>query len=319
MCSAVRVRPLGKTGLIVPEMSLGTWALSGHAYGPVETPAAEKVIRRAVEIGLTLLETADSYAGGGVELLLGKVLEGNKDALVVTKIGVDVTTTPPRKRFEAAYLREAVARSLKRLKREKLDVCLLHNPSYDALAVGDAVATMEALKKDGLVAHWGVAAGDSETARTAIDKGAEVIEVAYNLLHPIDLHRVAGDVMVARCGVLARSTLNYGMLAGTWAKDHVFGEHDDHRAERWTRLELERRVEQLAALRFLVKGDVLTLRAAAVRYVLANHLVSSAVLGPRTVEQLEQLVRETGAGPRYLSDDDLAALPRALHKVGILS
>jgi hypothetical protein len=45
--------------------------------------------------------------------------------------------------------------------------------------------------------------------------------------------------------------------------------------------------------------------------------VSSAVLGPRTVEQLEQLVRETGGGPRYLSDEDLSALPRALYKVGI--
>jgi aryl-alcohol dehydrogenase-like predicted oxidoreductase len=54
-----------------------------------------------------------------------------------------------------------------------------------------------------------------------------------------------------------------------------------------------------------------------VRYVLSSHLVSSAVLGPRTVEQLEQLVRETGGGPRYLSDDDLAALPRFLSKVGI--
>ena len=125
--------------------------------------------------------------------------------------------------------------------------------------------------------------------------------------------------MVARCGVLAHSVLNYGMLGGMWAKDHTFGEKDDHRVERWTRMELERRVEQLDAVRFLVKGDVYTLRGAAVRYVLANHLVSSAVLGPRTVEQLEQLVRETGAGPRYLSDDDLASLPRALHKVGILS
>jgi aryl-alcohol dehydrogenase-like predicted oxidoreductase len=276
-------------------------------------------VRRALEIGITLIDTADSYRGGHLEILLGKILEGNKDVTVVTKIGVDVTTVPPRKRFEAEYLRACAEKSRKRLKRDVLDVCLLHNPSQDALFVGDACATMEALKKEGLIRHWGVAAGDSETARAAIDKGAEVVELAYNLLHPIDLHRVSGDIMVARCGVLARSVLNYGMLGGMWAKDHTFGEHDDHRSERWTRMELERRVEQLDAVRFLVKGDIHTLRGAAVRYVLANHLVSSAVLGPRTVEQLEQLIRETGAGPRYIADDDLAALPRALHKVGILS
>jgi aryl-alcohol dehydrogenase-like predicted oxidoreductase len=315
----MRVRPLGKTGLVVSEMSLGTWGLSGEAYGPVDPADAEKVVRRALDVGVTLLDTADSYAGGHMELLLGKILEGNREVTVVTKIGVDVTTVPPRKRFEPDYLRGSVQKSQKRLQRERLDVCLLHNPSRDALFVGDAIPTMEALKKEGAIGHWGVAAGDSETARAAIDKGAEVIEVSYNLLHPIDLHRVSGDVMVGRCGVLARSVLNYGMLAGMWPKDHRFGEHDDHRPERWTRLELERRVEQLDAVRFLVKGDVLTMRGAAVRYVLANHLVSSAVLGPRTAVQLEQLVRETGAGPRYLSDDDLAALPRALYKVGILS
>jgi aryl-alcohol dehydrogenase-like predicted oxidoreductase len=62
-----------------------------------------------------------------------------------------------------------------------------------------------------------------------------------------------------------------------------------------------------------------TMRAAAVRYVLANSIVSSAVLGPRTVEQAEQLVRETGGGPRYLPDEQLTQLPRALSKIGILT
>ena len=75
---------------------------------------------------------------------------------------------------------------------------------------------------------------------------------------------------------------------------------------------------QLDAIRFLVKGDVHSMRAAAVRYVLSNSLVSSAILGPHSIEQLEQLIRETGGGPVYLPDADLAALPRALGKLGIL-
>jgi aryl-alcohol dehydrogenase-like predicted oxidoreductase len=318
MSASVRKRPLGKTGIVVSEMALGTWGLSGEGYGPVEPADAEKVVARALEIGFTLFETSDAYAGGHAELLLGKCLEGKKDLVVATRIGVDRTTTPPRKRFELDYVREAVRRSRKRLKRERIEVVLLHNPSLDAIVIGEPIGELEDLKKKGEIQAWGVSAGDAEIARTAIDKGAEVVELPYNLLHSIDLHRVSGDVMVARCGVLARSTLNYGMLTGMWAKDRDFPE-GDHRTERWTRLELERRIEQLDAVRFLVKGDVLTLRAAAVRYVLANHLVSSAVLGPRTVAQLEQLVREVGAGPRYLPDDDLAALPRALSKVGILT
>ena len=59
------------------------------------------------------------------------------------------------------------------------------------------------------------------------------------------------------------------------------------------------------------------MRAAAVRFALANHLVAAAVLGPRSTEQLEQLVREVGSGPTYIPDADLAALPRALSRVGI--
>ena len=75
------------------------------------------------------------------------------------------------------------------------------------------------------------------------------------------MHRLAGDVMVSGAGVLARSPLSYGLLAGMWTKDREFKE-PDHRVDRWTRLELEKRVQQLAAVRFLVKGDVLTMRGA---------------------------------------------------------
>jgi aryl-alcohol dehydrogenase-like predicted oxidoreductase len=315
---SVRPRPLGKTGLVVSELALGTWGLSGDGYGPVEPGEAERTVLRALDIGFSLIDTADSYGGGAMEELLGRVLVGKENVVVATKVGTDRTTEPPRKRFEADYLRARVTASAKRLRRERIELVLLHNPSVETLTVGDAVGVLTDLKKEGLVGHWGAAVGDADVARAAIDRGAEVVELAYNLMHPIDLHRVAGDLMVSGVGVLSRSPLAYGLLAGLWAKDREF-KQPDHRAERWTKLELERRVEQLDALRFLVKGDVQTMRAAAVRFVLSNHLVSTVVLGPRSVAQLEQLVRETGSGPCYLPDADLMALPRALARVGILT
>jgi aryl-alcohol dehydrogenase-like predicted oxidoreductase len=314
---SIRARPLGKTGLVVSELSLGTWGLSGDAYGAVDPAVAEATILRALDMGFSLFDTADAYGGGAMEVLLGRLLRG-KNVTIVTKVGTDRTTEPGRKRFDPAFLRERVAASLKRLGRERIDLLLLHNPSAEAILFGDAVEALGAMKKEGTIAHWGVAAGDAEVGRAAIDKGAEVVELAYNLVQPIDLHRLAGDAMVMGTGILARSPLAYGLLGGVWTKEREFAA-GDHRAERWTRLELERRVQQLEAMRFLVRGDVHTLRGAAVRFVLANHLVSSAVLGPRSVEQLEQLVRETGSGPRYIPDDDLMALPRALWKVGILT
>jgi aryl-alcohol dehydrogenase-like predicted oxidoreductase len=312
----MRKRPLGKTGLVVSELAIGTWGLSGEPYGKVEEADAEKVLRRAIDMGFTVIDTSDAYGGGKMEKLVGKIAKDHRDLCIVTKGGIDRTTDPPRKVFAASALRESVERSLLRLGIDRIPVFLLHNPTPEAIHGGEPTRALEELKKEGKIEHWGVAAGDEDVARAAIDKDAEVIELAYNLFHPIDLHRLSGDIMVSGCGVLARSVLAHGLLAGMWPKDRSFDE-GDHRNERWTRMELEHRVQQLDAVRFLVKGEVHTMRGAAVRFVLANHVVSSAVLGPRTVEQLEQLVRETGGGPRYLLDDDLRQLPRALDRVGI--
>ncbi|RYG79453.1 aldo/keto reductase, partial [bacterium] len=278
------MRPLGRTGLLVSEFALGTWGLSGDGYAGgfgATDDEAERVVARAVDVGITLVDTADAYGGGRAEAMLGRALAAHPEVFVVTKGGTDRSTEPAQKRMDAGYLRVAVDRSRKRLARERLDVYLLHNPSPDALRKGEATGTLAALKKEGALGHWGVSVGDVDTARAAIEQGAEVIELAYNLFQSGDLHRISGDVLVDKVGVLARSPLAYGLLAGEWPRGKEFPE-DDHRAGRWTRAELERRMEQLDALRFLVRGDVRTLRAAAVRYVLSNPLVSTVVLGPRS-------------------------------------
>jgi aryl-alcohol dehydrogenase-like predicted oxidoreductase len=297
-------------------MALGTWGLSGDGYGPVDPETQERLLRRALEMGFTLIDTADAYGGGRMERLIGTALADRDDVVVVTKGGTDRRTSPPRKRFDGPYLRDSVERSLRRLGRARIDVYLLHNPSDAVFNDAEPIDMLLELKKEGKIAHWGVSAGDVAVARIALRHGAEVIEIAYNLLHASDLHRLTGDLMVAGAGVLARSTLAHGLLVGHWSARRDFAA-GDHRSDRWTLPELERRVEQLTALRFLVHGDVMTLRGAAVRFVLANSMVSSAVLGPRSVAQIEELVREVGSGPVYLRDPDLARLPHALDAVGI--
>ena len=312
----MRSRSLGKTGLRISEMSLGTWGLSGDGYGPVPERDQEKVLRRGLEMGISLVETADSYGGGRMERLVARAAAGLGEVAVVTKGGIDRTTAPPRRRFDAAYLRQAVERSLRRLSRDHIDVYLLHGPSERTVAATETSDALAQLRSEGKILHWGVSTGDVAVGRTALRRGAEVIELAYNLVHSSDLHRLAGEIIVAGAGVLARSTLAHGLLAGGWAKDREFAA-DDHRASRWTTPEFARRIDQLAALRFLVQGDVQTMRAAAVRFVLSNSIVSSAVLGPRSVTQLEDIVREVGMGPVYLRDAELARIPRALESVGI--
>jgi aryl-alcohol dehydrogenase-like predicted oxidoreductase len=297
-------------------MSLGTWGLSGDGYGPIDPAMQERVLARALEMGISVVETADAYGAGQMETTIGRAVAHRRDVVVVTKGGTDRETSPPRKRFDAPYLRECVLQSSRRLDRGPIDVYLLHNPSENAVESGEAVDALLELKRQGLISHWGVSAGDVDVGRAAVRKGAEVLELAYSLVHSSDLHRLAGEIIVSGAGILARSTLAYGLLAGQWTAEKDFPP-GDHRADRWTKPEMSRRIEQLAAIRFLVRGDVPTMRSAAVRFVLSNNIVSSAVLGPRSVEQLEAIVREVGMGPIYLSDDDLMRIPRALQAVGI--
>jgi aryl-alcohol dehydrogenase-like predicted oxidoreductase len=314
----LRRRNLGKTGLTVSEMTLGTWGLSGDAYGPVEDGEQERVLARAIEMGFTLIDTADVYGAGRMERLVARAIAERDDVFVVTKGGTDRSTLPARKRFDPAYLRAAVERSLRRLGRDRIEIYLLHNPPVATVIRGEAIGALDEMKREGKIGHWGVSAGDVDVGRESLRRGAEVIEIAYNLFQGSDLHRLAGEVVVSGAGVLARSTLAHGLLAGHWGKNHEFAA-GDHRADRWTKDELERRIDQLDALRFLLGRDVPTLSAAAVRFVLSSSIVSSAVLGPRSVVQLEDLVRNVGLGPVYLRDSELARLPRALEAVGVES
>jgi aryl-alcohol dehydrogenase-like predicted oxidoreductase len=312
----VRFRLLGKTGLRVTELGLGTWGLSGDGYGPVDPAEAARALRRALEMGFTLVDTSDAYGAGRMERMIGRAIAGHDDVVVVTMGGTDRSTSPARKRFDREYLRAAVERSLVRLGRERIDVYLLHCPTGNVVSGGAAVDALLELKREGKIGHWGVSAGNGVVGRAALLAGAEVVELAYSLMNAAELHRLSGEIIVAGAGVLARSTLDYGLLSGSWQVDREFAA-EDHRAARWTSAELERRVRQFEYMRFLVKDDVKTPAAAAVRFVLSNALVSSAVLGPRSAAQLEDLVRHVGTGPVYLREGDLAMLPRVMGLAGL--
>ena len=313
----LRTRTLGKSGLVVSEVALGTWGLSGDAHGAVPDHEVDRTIERARELGVTLFETADVYGARGgdphaerFEKKLGHALERDAEALVCTRAGNDLDAAPPRKRFDSAFLRSSAQRSAERLRRAP-DLFLLHHPQPPTLHRGEATATLEALQREGLIKAWGVACGDEETARVAIAHGAMVIELAYNLFAQQDLHAIAGEVHEHRVGVLARSPLAYGLLCGTWPAGKTFPV-GDHRRERWTPDELHVRLGQVASLRPLVRGDAHTLRAVALRWVLANNVVGAAVVGVRTSAQLEANVRAIGAGPPYLPEEDLTRLGELL-------
>lgn len=312
----MRNRPLGKTGMTVTELSLGTWGLSGDGYSAVPEAEQDRVIDRARALGIRLFETADSYGQGAMERRLGERLEGDESVRIASKVGTDLESAVPRKRFDPDHLRKSVERSRERLRRGTIDLVLLHNPSREAIEKGEATGLLDELVAERAIRAWGVSAGSVEVGRAAIGKGAQVLSLAYNAFHSADARDLGGEIEQSQVGLLAHSVLAYGLLSGHWSAQKVFPD-GDHRSERWTSDELRRRIRQLDALRPAVGGDVLTLRAVALRFVLENRQVSSVVLGPRSALQLDQLVREAGKGPPYLEPGKLAAIYNRLRTVGV--
>lgn len=314
----MRKRSFGKTGIDVSELGLGTWGLSGDAYGPVSEKTQDSVIERAKSLGITLFETADTYAGGNMERKLGARLKDAPDSVIVTKIGSDLDSDPPRKRFDAEFLRESFEKSQQRIGRETLDVVLLHNPSRRALEGGDAAEVMQGFVEAKRLKFWGISAGDTDAVWAAFNGSStpQVIQLAYNAFLTEEMEELEYDLEEYEVGVLARSVLAHGLLAGMWPPDKVFDE-DDHRSERWTADQLKRRQYQLQALNRLTHNESDTMRGAALRYVLDNQRVSSAVLGPRNTRQLDQLVREAGKKPPYLDVHDKNSFESRMNELGV--
>jgi aryl-alcohol dehydrogenase-like predicted oxidoreductase len=311
----MRKRRLGDSRFETSELVLGTWGLSGDGYTAVPELEQDKVIDRALAVGITLFDTADSYARGAMERRLGERIPQDDKHFIITKLGTCRTAEPPRKRFDPTYIREAFEKARERLKRRPFAV-LLHNPSSSTLERGEATAVLSDLKQKEELELWGASVTTAQAARAALARGASILEIPYNVFYSHELHDLQTELQTRNVAVLAHSVLAYGMLCGKWSSDKEF-HYEDHRSERWTADEFRRRIRQLDAVRPAVGGDVLTLRAAALRYVLANPHVSGAVLGPRSTIQFDQLVREAGREPPYLPDEKRFALEARLRDMGV--
>ncbi len=128
---------------------------------------------------------------------------------------------------------------------------------------------------------------------------------------------MASEISQSKVGVIAHSTLSYGLLADTWSADRIFHE-DDHRKHRWSQADLARRIRQREGVRTLVRGDVLTVREAAIRYVLSNGLVSVAVVGARFPE-MARLNAHAADNLPYLAEQDLMEIGQRMRKFGVES
>ena len=310
-------RKLGQTEVSLTEVALGTWGLAAGSYGRVDPARFDATVQRALDVGVRTFDLSPLWGEfGASERVVGRLAQSLRaECAYITRAGVERQGAGVSVRFDRASLRHDCETSLSRLGTDYLDVLLMHHPSEAALRTDELRETAERLRDDGKIRAWGVSVGSALEARLAIAAGAQAICLVHNVLSSDLLDDLAADIAVAGTGVLARSPLAYGLLAGTFSIDQTFAA-DDHRARRWDSETLNRRLAAVAQLGFLVHGTVRNPADAAIRWVLANSAVTSCVVGSRSPAQAVSAAAAS-VGEPYLPEDELMRIPQILAALGL--
>jgi len=306
MTDPLAKRALGRTGLQLSPLGLGTWGLCAESYGKIFPEQRARTLTRALDQGLSVFDMAPWWGSDGAsEREVKEAVAARRDEMIyVTRAGIvqhDGSFAPA---FDAESLTAQCDSSLVRLGTDRIDVWLLHEPNETDLRREDLRDAAEGLHKQGKIRAWGVSTCQRDVAHAALEAGAQVLCLPFNLHRPQLLWDLATDASARGVGLLARSVLMHGLLAGRWNPKKRFAP-DDHRTQRWNADALSERVQQTTDLRFLVHGSALSMASAAQRFVLAHEAVTCALIGPRTPGQVEAAVNALN-GDEMMPAEDLA-------------
>jgi aryl-alcohol dehydrogenase-like predicted oxidoreductase len=315
----MKYRPLGRTGLDVSEVALGTWAFgSPSIYGSVDATDATRAIHGALDAGINFFNTAPLYGtreeDGIAETALGRALGADRDrALIATKFGRYHSRVHTNEFFDAEAVTWSVEQSLRRLGTDRIDVLFFHSPTHPDKIKDDVWSALDGLKRAGKVRHVGLSCGfiadtGDMTSTWASEGRIDVAQIAYSLTYR-EWEPIIADLGGQGVGIIARESLANGFLAGVFTRDTVFPPGSLN--ARYSREEIVERVETAERYReLLVRGDVRSLAAAAMRWVLDNPHVSLVLSGSKRLEEILDCASASAAAPYSAAE---LAQARALH------
>ncbi|WP_369180061.1 aldo/keto reductase [Streptomyces mutabilis] len=218
--STIPTARLGDGGPEVGVQGLGCMGMS-FAYGPTDADASRATLERALELGVTLYDTADAYGAGENERFLAPFVKAHRDEVVIaTKFALSIPPDDPTKRIirnDEPYIRQAVEASLRRLDVDVIDLYYMHRRDVD-VPIEETVAVMADLVREGKVKHLGLSevTGDELRAAQAVHPIAAVQSEWSLFSRDIE----AGVVPAARelgAALVAYSPLGRGFLTGSFA------------------------------------------------------------------------------------------------------
>ncbi len=318
----MRKRRFGTTDLVGSEIAFGTWALGSDWWGETEDP--DRLIGRALELGITLFDTGDAYGEGLNEQIVGRALGRTErsEIQLATKFGYVLDEERRRhsegerpQDFSPAHARAALEASLRRLGTDYVDLYQLHNPRMGAVQRDDLFAELETLRGEGKLRHYGVALGPAigwrDEGVAALERGVSALQTVYNLLEQepgADFLEVAAST---GAGVMARVPTSSGLLEDKYTPQTTFSgnDHRRHRRREWL-LDGLKKVEKL---RFLVLDGERSMTQAALQFILTQPAMACVVPTVTTVGELEEFAGASDAPP--LTREDLERI-QALYARG---
>ncbi|SIS80763.1 aldo/keto reductase [Alicyclobacillus vulcanalis] len=290
----MKYRKLGD--LQVSEISFGTWAIGG-AWGRVDERDALDGLAAAIDAGVNFFDTADVYGDGRSEELLAKATESRKhDIYIATKFCRAGDIHDPATYSEPS-VRRYLEGSLRRPRRDFVDLYQIHCPPIDILRDGAVFEVLGKLQAEGKIRYYGVSVETVEEGLLCLrDPGVRALQVIYNVFRQKPEEELLPKAQAQGVGILARLPLASGLLTGKFTPDHRF-EPDDHRSfnengeqfnvgETFAGLGFAKGVELADKLRWIGEGRGNMTRAA-LRWILDNEAVTCAIPGFKNRRQVE--------------------------------
>jgi aryl-alcohol dehydrogenase-like predicted oxidoreductase len=285
---------LGQTGLEVSAVALGTWAFGGD-WGTVDLEAAKATIRRSLQEGVTLFDTAQGYGFGAAEQVLAQALRGRarrEDVVIATKGGLRMREDGTLIRDTSrGWLRQGVESSLRNLGTDYLDLYQVHWPDPRTSAEETAQAVDE-LVRDGLVRHAGVSNYGIDEMETLRGYGrVETLQPPYDMFRREIEDEILPYAVKNNLGVLVYGPLAHGLLSGAMNPATTFAA-DDWRSKSpdFTGATLRTNLRVVERLKHVARGRALDLTQLAVAWTLANPAVDVAIVGAHRPAQLDGTV-----------------------------
>lgn len=310
-------RTLGRTGWKVSEISFGAWAIGG-SWGQQSDEESMATLRRAIDLGINFIDTADVYGDGRSERLIARLKRERSETIyVATKAGRRLSPHESAG-YNAKNLTAFVERSLINLKTESLDLLQLHCPPTDVYYRPEVFAALEALVAAGKIRHYGVSVERVEEALKAIGyPGVQSVQIIFNMFRHRPAELFFTEAIKRQVGILARVPLASGLLSGKLKRETTF-EADDHRqfnqkgeafdqGETFSGVDYETGLAAVEELRPLVPTGV-TLAQWALRWILMFDAVTCAIPGARRPSQVEDNVRASGL-PAF-TEAEMAAMAK---------